>query len=161
MIKILRLSATTEHALLKDRESEDCEAFAVANRIVSDIRRRGDAAVESWTKKFDKIDLERTGLWITRGELKAAGRNVSPEFRRAIKHAAENIRRVAERQKPHEWKLRVERGITVEQAVRPLQSDRVLHPWRSLRIVFHAIDDRDTSASRRSSRDYRRVPAGQ
>lgn len=122
MIKILRLSATTEHALLKDRESEDCEAFAVANRIVSDIRRRGDAAVESWTKKFDKIDLGRTGLWITRGELKAAGRNVSPEFHRAIKHAAENIRRVAERQKPHEWKLRVERGITVEQAVRPLQS---------------------------------------
>ena len=122
MIKILRLSSTTEHALLKDRESEDCEAFAVANRIVSDIRRRGDVAVESWTKKFDKLDLERTGLWITRGELKAAGRNVSPEFRRAIKHAAENIRRVAERQKPHEWKLRVERGITVEQAVRPLQS---------------------------------------
>lgn len=122
MIKIIKLTAAAEKALFKTRENEDREAFAVAARIVDDVRRRGDAAVESWTRKLDKIDLRRNGLWISRREFAAAEKNVGPQFARALKHAGRNIRRVAEQQKPHDWNLEVERGITVRQLIRPLES---------------------------------------
>ncbi len=122
MIKLLQLSEAAEQALMKRREREDREAFTVSNRIVSDIRRRGDTGVNYWTQRLDKIDLGRAGLWITRGERAAAERKVSPEFKRAIKHAAMNIRRIAEKQKPREWTLRVESGVTIRQIVRPLET---------------------------------------
>ncbi len=122
MIKILKLSAATEKALLKARESEDREAFAIAARIVEDVRRRGDTAVEFWTKKLDKVDLLRMGYWLSRREFAGADKSVSSEFNRAIKHAAANIRRVAEKQNPRGWKLVVERGVSIQQTVRPLES---------------------------------------
>ncbi|HEY2119176.1 MAG TPA: histidinol dehydrogenase [Candidatus Acidoferrum sp.] len=122
MIKIIKLTAATEKALFKARENEDREAFAVAAHIVDDVRRRGDAAVEFWTRKLDKIDLRRNGLWISRREFVAAEKNVDPQFVRALKHAARNIRRVAEQQKPQDWNLEVERGVTVRQVIRPLES---------------------------------------
>jgi histidinol dehydrogenase len=122
MIRILKLSAATERALLKARETEDRQAFTIAARIVEDVRRLGDAAVESWTNKLHKTDLRMTGLWISRREFAAAEKCVSSEFRRAIKHAAMNIRLVAEKQKPRDWKLQVQRGITIQQMIRPLES---------------------------------------
>jgi histidinol dehydrogenase len=39
-----------------------------------------------------------------------------------VEHAAGNVRRVAERQLPREWMLKVERGVNVRQIVRPLDS---------------------------------------
>ena len=122
MIKILKLTAATEIALFKARESEDRIASAVASRIVADVQRSGDAAVEAWTKKLDKRELSRTGLWVTRREFAAAEKNVSPEFRHAIRHAATNIRRVAEKQKPRDWTLHVERGVRIQEMIRPLES---------------------------------------
>src|SRR5262249_59027415 len=53
----------------------------------------------------------------------AAGREVPPAVRRAIRLAARNIRSVARLQVPRGWRLRVAEGISVEQRVIPL--DRV------------------------------------
>jgi histidinol dehydrogenase len=122
MIKVLKLTTAIEKKLLKLRENEDREAFSVAARIVNDVRRRRDAAVESWSRRLDNVDLRRRGLWVTSREFAAANKRVSPEFVRAVKHAARNIRRVAERQKPQDWNLEVERGVSVRQIVRPLES---------------------------------------
>jgi histidinol dehydrogenase len=122
MIKIIKLTAITEKALFKARESEDREAFVVAARIVDDVRRRDDAAVESWSRKLDRIDLRRDSLWITPREFAAAEKSVNPQFVGALEHAARNIRRVAEQQKPRDWNLEVERGVTVQQIIRPLES---------------------------------------
>jgi histidinol dehydrogenase len=52
----------------------------------------------------------------------AAKKRVSRGFVGAISHAAENVRRVAEKQMPREWSLQVESGVTVAQIVRPLES---------------------------------------
>lgn len=122
MIKILKLDAASEKKLFKARENQDHEAFAVAAGIVEDVRRHGDVAVKSWSKKFDKDGPRWNGLWVSRREFAAAEKRVSAEFVSAVKHAARNIRRVAEKQKPRDWNLVVERGVSVRQIVRPLES---------------------------------------
>ncbi len=121
-MRILRLTATTEKALFKAREGEDREALRVAGRIAEDVRRRGDKAVEMWTRKLDKVDLARTGVWVTPAEFASARKNVGPEFLRAAKHAIDNVRSVAEKQKPGNWTLEVEAGVSVGQVVRPIES---------------------------------------
>jgi histidinol dehydrogenase len=121
-MRILELTARTEAELLKLRQTHDQEAYRVASKIVSDVRRRGDHGVEDWTKKLDGTDISGSRLWISKKEMAAAKRRVNREFLRAVEHAAKNVRKVAEQQLPRSWSLRVEDGVGIRQLVRPLDS---------------------------------------
>jgi histidinol dehydrogenase len=121
-MRVLRLTPKTEAELLKLRQTHDREAYRVASRIVSDVQRRGDRALEDWSKKLDGTDISGSGLWISKKEMTAAKRRVDREFLRAMEHAAKNVRRVAEQQLPRGWSLRVEDGVGIRQLVRPVDS---------------------------------------
>jgi histidinol dehydrogenase len=121
-MRILKLSPKTEAELLKIRQRHDREAYRVATRIVSDVRRRGDRALEYWTRRLDGTDLSRSGVWISKKEMAAAKGRVDKQFLRAVEHAAKNVRKVAEQQLPRSWNLTVESGISIQQLVRPLDS---------------------------------------
>ena len=121
-MRILKLTAQTEAKLMRLRQGDDPVALHTAAKIVDDVRLRGDAALQMWNRKFDPAASKRASLWISPAETSAAKNRVSREFLRAISHAADNVRRVAEKQLPREWKLQVEPGVTVAQIVRPLES---------------------------------------
>jgi histidinol dehydrogenase len=121
-MRILKLTQRTEADLMKIREGQDRTALETGERIVADVRKGGDAALDEWTKKLDGRDLARDGVWISRKEYVAARKRVSREFLHAAAHAAENVRSVAEQQKPREWNLQVEPGVKVGQIVRPIET---------------------------------------
>jgi len=121
-MRILKLTPETEAKLMRLHEGVDRAAQRVAARIVVDVRRRGDIALNAWSRKLDRLDLKREGLWVSRSETAAAKKRVSREFLRAVAHAASNVRRVAEQQMPREWSLQVERGVRIGQFVRPIES---------------------------------------
>jgi histidinol dehydrogenase len=121
-MRILNLTPKVERRLLRARQERDAEADRVAAEIVADIRKRGDAGLFVWAKKLDSIDLRRKGLWISPKEMGAARKQASPEFLGALRHAARNVRRVAEKQLPQPWALQVERGVHVAQIVRPIDT---------------------------------------
>lgn len=121
-MRILNLTPETETKLLKLRVAEDRAAQRVAAHIAADVRRRGDAAVNAWSRKLDGVDLSREGFWVPRSEMAAAKKRVSREFLRAVAHAAANVRRVAEQQLPSEWSLKVEPGVRIAQIVRPIEA---------------------------------------
>ena len=121
-MRILKLTARTEAELLKPRQTHDREAYRVAARIVANVRRRGDGAVEMWSKKLDGTDVSGPRLWISKKEMAAAKRSMDKEFLQGVEHAAKNVRKVAEQQLPHGWSLRVEDGVGIRQLVRPLDS---------------------------------------
>jgi histidinol dehydrogenase len=121
-MRILKLTQRTEAELMKVREGQDRTALVAAGRIVAEVRKNGDEALDQWTQKLDGRDLARDGLWISRKEVLAARKRVSREFLHAAAHAAENVRQVAEQQKPREWNLQVEPGVRVGQIVRPIET---------------------------------------
>jgi histidinol dehydrogenase len=120
-MRILKLTKNVERALLGRRRMRDEKAHCVAARIVADVRKRGDAAIRDWTKKFDGVDLH-VGMWVSSREIEEAANGVAKETRLAIEHATRNIRIVAERQLPHEWTLEVEQGVNISQVVRPIEA---------------------------------------
>jgi histidinol dehydrogenase len=121
-MRILKLTPATEKTLLRARHERDREAEQIAARIIAAVRKRGDSAIAAYTKKFDSIDLRLTGIWISRHEISAASKQVSPEFLNAVRHAQQNVRCVAEKQLPGPWSLQVESGVTISQLVRPIDS---------------------------------------
>jgi histidinol dehydrogenase len=121
-MRIVRLTPAVEKKLLRARQEHDAEAEGIASKIVGDVRRRGDAALATWVKKLDGIDLHRESLWISGGEIRAARKQVSRDLLRALEHAARNVRRVAEKQLPKPWTMEVEPGVKISQLVRPIEA---------------------------------------
>lgn len=121
-MRILKLTRAVERKLLAGRHAHDAQAHRAAARIIGDVRRRGDAALFAWVKKLDGLDLRKEGVWIAPGAIAAAEREATPEFVRAVRHAAKNVRRVAEKQLPRPWMIEVERGVKIGQIVRPIET---------------------------------------
>ena len=94
-------------------------AEAVVRPILEDVRRRGDRALLEYARKFDGF-AQRT-VRVSEEDLAAARRRLSPEFRRAVRTAAANIRDFARRQMPRPW-MRQSGGVRVGQVVRPLST---------------------------------------
>ncbi len=121
-MRILRLTGATEKEILASRRATSKDASRIASRIVSDVRRRGDAALFAWTKLLDHLALNSKSVWVSRAELSSARKRVSREFLAAMDHAARNIRAVARRQKPQEWTIQVEPGVRAGQHVRAIDT---------------------------------------
>jgi histidinol dehydrogenase len=134
-MRILKLTAAVEKKLLRARLERDREAESIAARIITDVRRRGDAALFAYTKQFDNIDLRREGAWVTPQEMRAAHSKVSSTFLRAIRQAARNIRGVAEKQLPRPWTIETEPGVRISQRVSPIDSVGCYIPGGNFALV--------------------------
>jgi histidinol dehydrogenase len=118
---MLRILETREIGKLLDRRSARmADAESVVTPILLDVKRRGDAAVRDYAKRFDQID--RKSLLVSKKELDSAIARVSPQFRKAVKLAARNVREFAKLQLPKPTSKRLQDGLVAGQIIRPLDS---------------------------------------
>lgn len=71
--------------------------------IVEDVRRRKDAAVFEYTKKFDRADIDAQNIRVTEEEIEAAYRETDPSLVEIMRKALVNIRSYHEKQKKYSW----------------------------------------------------------
>ncbi len=93
-------------------------------KIISDVRKRGDAALCALAKKFDHMTLRPAGLRVTQAEWSNAVGRVSPAFLEAIKECAKNIETFAKAEKTRlspSWTVR-QGSVRVGQLVRCVDS---------------------------------------
>jgi histidinol dehydrogenase len=90
-------------------------------RIVSDVRKRGDRALLRYAAKFDRLD-DSVKLLVTAEEMASAWKAIDPTLRAALEIAAAQIRKFARRQMPASWQFSPVPGLTTAQLVRPLLS---------------------------------------
>ena len=57
----------------------------IVNKIIEDVKSKGDIAVRYYTKKFDKIDVR--SFIVTKQEIKLAYKQVDKETIKALKFA--------------------------------------------------------------------------
>jgi histidinol dehydrogenase len=85
--------------------------------IVRSVRLQGDRALVRYARRLDRL---KEPLEVTRDEIVDGASRVRPEIRAAIRQAARHVRRVARRQVPRSWTVKVAEGVTIEQHVTPL-----------------------------------------
>jgi len=127
-MKLLRTkgrgAAKTEEtiAALERRAGASLDSvLPTVQRIVADVRKRGDRALLSYAAKFDGLAGSEE-LRITPEEMAAAWETVAPDLRDALTTAANQIRDFARRQMPASWNAAPIAGLTTGQLVRPLDS---------------------------------------
>jgi len=109
-----RLSAA-ERAALLIRAEEDLSIYIDRVKpLVDAVRQEGDAALVRFAQQFDRAPASFTtaSLKVTKADIDAAYRSVSPEVIAAIEFAADNIRRYHEAQMPEEmWMKEIQPGV--------------------------------------------------
>lgn len=96
----------------------DAEVLGVAQRIIDDVRARGDEALHDFTAQFDHATL--TDLRVTEAEIDAARAEVGDEFLAAISSAAIAIEEFHARQLTQSWFTTGADGVFLGQKVTPL-----------------------------------------
>ena len=86
--------------LLDAKREASANVEATVRAIVADVAARGDDAVKDYTRKFDRFDLERTGLKVSADEIAAAMKSCSPAALEALELARARIEAYHRRQVP-------------------------------------------------------------
>ena len=119
MIKILDFDSLAPAEFLnRDIQAEE-DVSAAVDAIIAEVRKRGDAALRDYTRRFDGADLR--DLRVSAEEFDAARRAVDPAFLETLKEAAENIRRFHERQKHNDFILADRPGTVMGQRWTPIE----------------------------------------
>ncbi|MGA8319509.1 MAG: histidinol dehydrogenase [Xanthobacteraceae bacterium] len=87
-------------AFLDTKRESAADVEAAVRIIVNDVARRGDAALVDYTRKFDGLDLNRTGMKVTTDEIAAAVKACSRETLDALEFARARIEAYHLRQVP-------------------------------------------------------------
>src|SRR5277367_377426 len=83
--------------------SDLAEVEPAARRIVNRVRRGGDRTLRSYATRWDGLEKSES-FRVPDAELRNAWQSIPCELQDAISHAAANIRRFCEWQKPQEWR---------------------------------------------------------
>lgn len=107
----------------KELYGEDLTAQQIVDRIVTEVRHNGDAAVVKYTKLLDGADFKPEDFLVTEDEYKAAYAEADEKVVESLRGAIENVRRYHQEQKPNSWITYRDHGSILGQSVIPL--DRV------------------------------------
>ena len=131
-MRIVKLNAETKKDLLKNLLKRSPSNFGnyaeTVQGIVDDVRDNGDAALFSYTKKFDKADITAENVKVTQKEIDYAYTQVSPELLDVIRKAKKNIWEYHEKQKQYSWFDFKPNGTLLGQKVTALASVGVYVP---------------------------------
>ncbi len=111
-------------ALLAYEAQQDESVGQVVGQIIDEVRRRGDAALIEFTRRFDRLQIDDAAdLELPRATLDAALAALGAEQREALQSAADRVRAYHERQLARSWEYVELDGTRLGQKISPL--DRV------------------------------------
>ncbi|MBC2884344.1 histidinol dehydrogenase [Ochrobactrum sp. CM-21-5] len=93
----------------KREVSEDVDR--AAREIIDRVRREGDSALIDYSRRFDRIDLEKTGIAITEAEIDAAFETAPASTVEALRLAHERIEKHHARQLPQDDRYTDDLGV--------------------------------------------------
>ena len=124
MIQILNYGQVDRDKIFA-RVSPEVEVEAIVSQIIADVRKRKDAAVLEYCRRFDRVELQ--ALEVTKEEIAEAKTQVTPEFLEILQKAAVNIRDYHEKQVTTGFRMEKD-GIVLGQKVTPIENVGIYVP---------------------------------
>ncbi len=96
---------------MKREISEDVDE--TVRKIIAEVSQRGDEALIDYTSRFDRLDLKKTGIAVTKQEVETAVTQCDPDTLAALKLAKERIEAYHKLQKPLDHQETDADGVTM------------------------------------------------
>ena len=106
----------------------DKKDMAAVSRICENVRKRGDQAVVSYTRKFDSARVTIKSQQVTDKEFSDAAKKVDRSFKQALNRAAVNIKRFHAQQLRKSWMQTDRPGTLLGQLIHPVGAAGVYVP---------------------------------
>lgn len=121
--------------LLKRRSSIPEEVEKTVKEVLKNVKENGDEALYSYMKKFDNVDINEIGLFVSEEEFAKAKENVTDEFKESVKRACDNLFRFHRRQLPQGFTEEFENGAILERKYTPINSVAVTVPGNMAPLI--------------------------
>ncbi len=108
--------------LLKRKGGIPAEVENTVKTVLQDVKQRGDMALHQYMKKFDNVDINEIGLFVSDEEFENAKNIVSEEFKKAVKLACDNLFQFHRQQLPKGFTETYENGAILERKYTPIDS---------------------------------------
>lgn len=131
-MRTVRLTADTQRdildSLLKRSPNNYSEYEDIVADIIKNVRENGDQAVFSYTKQFDKWEINRDNVRVSDGEIKEAFNAIDTRFIEVMKKSADNIARFHKKQLHNSWIDPKPDGSILGQKILPIAVSGVYVP---------------------------------
>ena len=104
-------------------------------RILNEVRTRGDAALRYFTKEFDKIDLPVKRLRVSEGEINIAFERIQYSFVPLLKQIAENVRKFHQVELKKSFEVKGKDGTYLAKKYEPLERVGIYIPGGTAPLV--------------------------
>jgi histidinol dehydrogenase len=113
-------------ATIKATFGQDLSAESVVQRVIADVRARGDDALRHYTRAFDRAEV--SDLRVSSAHIDAAAERVGDRVMGALETAAQRIRAFHEHGRRTSWLDHTPSGGALGQLIRPLDRVAVYAP---------------------------------
>jgi histidinol dehydrogenase len=131
-MKTIQLTDETKQdlldTLLKRSPNHYGEYEAVVADIISNVREKGDEAVFSYTKQFDKWEIDADNVRVSQAEMDEAFAATDAGFIEVMKRSAANITSFHQKQLRNSWITTKEDGSILGQRILPIAVSGVYVP---------------------------------
>src|SRR5882672_926902 len=104
--------------LARPAQESRADIAAVALEVVNAVRWSGDAALRSYTERFDGVRLD--SFAVSEEEFSAARNSLTSKQRAALERAIDNVQRFHSAQLPQPLSLETTPGVRCERIIRPI-----------------------------------------
>jgi len=144
--------AESFEALVEARREAEEDVETVAAAVLEDVRKRGDAAVIEYTRRFDRLELAPGELRVPDAEIAAAAKACKAETVAALEQAAGRIEAFHRRQLPEDLRYVDAEGVTLGARWTPLAAVGLYVPGGSAAypssVLMNALPARTAGVGR-------------
>lgn len=125
MIELIDIRENKDNDLYKKmierNHMEIGDVLSTVDGVIKNIKSNGDKAVFEYTKMFDKVEITKDTIRVSKEEINDAYNNVDAELINVIKRAKSNIENFHQKQKENSWFSPEGEGVILGQLLRPLE----------------------------------------
>lgn len=121
--------------LLKRRSSIPEDVESTVRDVLAHVKEHGDTALHDYMKKFDNVDIENIGLFVSEDEFINAEKSVSEDFKTAVKRACDNLFQFHRKQLPVGFSEKYEDGAVLERRYTPINSLAITVPGNMAPLI--------------------------
>lgn len=131
-MRIIELNNDTKKNILENLLKRSPNQYESYNdtvlKIINDVRENKDAALFSYTKKFDRVNINADNIRVTEEEFEYAYSQLDKNLIEVIRRAKANIEEFHTKQKQNSWIDASKEGIILGQKVTPIEKVGIYVP---------------------------------
>ncbi len=134
-MQVLQWDKITQKKIQRDfNHVFDKQIFKKVNRILAEVRQRGDLAIRRYTKQFDGIDLPLKRIRVSEGDINRAFEKIQVPFVPILKKIMENVKEYYEKELKPSFEIKTD-GVYLGKQYHPLERVGVYVPGGQAPLV--------------------------